>query len=261
MNFPSTAVLACAIVATASCATPDRVRGHLLQSTDRSLPAYQDNLVIMDVRIESDAGALKLREMGLQDVNSGLPWRIPLFANAIMKTRAIPFEERDGAIYHSFVVDLPAGTYSVNALELQDYIVDLAGPDVSRRFDYELPTPVLIEVVSSSEPQYLGMLDLRATAYVSGSTRDATSQILEAAHDAQTGGSLTMESLDPGGTDAVLGAAASATAVDVQTMRGTVDVAVTPPDASSTEASGKRFRALSGSTIAQGRMWIASETP
>lgn len=251
-------LLVCCLVFSAGCATPDRVSGHILQPTDRELPAYQDNLVILDVRVESDIGALKLRDVDLRNVDTGLPWRIALFDNVFMKTQALPFEERDGAIYHTIVTDMPAGTYEIDTLEFQDYIANLAGPDTSRKLVHQLTEPLMFEVQQSAQPQYLGTLNLDVQARVTSSVRDATSEALAAAHEVRTGGE---PSLDPGGTDAMLGAAATATAVDIQEMRGSVDVSVTPPDSASARVAGNRYRALSGSTITPGRMWVQTATP
>ena len=249
------ALLLSAIFISSGCSVPDRVRGHMLQPTDRALPAYRDNLVILDVRVRTDEGLLKLYDVGLRDTATGLPWRVALFANSIMNTMALPFEEKDGAIHHTIVLDLPAGTYEVTTLQFKDYIVNMAGTNVSQTFEHRPPEPLFFEVASSSQPQYLGTLDVRINPYVVSQSRDGTSKMLSAAHSAQTAN----KGLDPGGTDAVLGAAASAMATEVQTLSGTLVVNVIAPDEASAKGTGKGFRALTGTAVKPGRMWLQSD--
>lgn len=249
------ALLLGSLLVSLGCAAPDRVRGHILQPTDRTLPTYSDNLVILDVRVETQEGALKLYDVDLRETDSGLNWRVPLFANSIMKTKAITFEEKDGAIYHTAVLDLPAGNYEVLNLEFRNFIGNFSGPNVAQTYARKPPEPVFFTVVNSGQPQYLGRLNVSIDPYVTSQVRDGTSQAMGAAHEVLTSDN---EITDAGGTDAMLGAAASAMATDVQTLSGSIAVSVTAPDAASATAAGKRFRALSGTTVTPGRMWVES---
>lgn len=250
------ALLLSAIVMSSGCSLPERVRGHILQPTDRALPAYQDNLIILDVRVKADQGALKLNDVDLRDTATGLPWHLPLFSNSVMKTNAVPFEEKDDVIHHTIVVDLPAGTYEVTKLEFKDHIPNLIGTNVIQVYEQKPPEPLFFEVTDSSQPQYLGTLEFAISPYLVRESRDGTSQIMSAAHSAQTAN----KGLDPGGTDAILGAASTAMATDIQTLSGTLLVSVVGPDEASAKSAGKRFRALTGTTVTRGRMWLQSES-
>ena len=172
-----------------------------------------------------------------------------------MKTMAVPFEEKDGAIHHTVVVDLPAGTYEVTTLEFKDHIVNLVGPDVSQGYESKPPEPLFFEVIGSSQTRYLGTLDVAINPYVVNQSRDGTSQMMSAAHSAQTAN----RGLDQGGTDAILGAAAMAMSTDVQNLSGTLLVSVVAPDQASANSAGKRFRALTGTAVKPGRMWLQSQ--
>ena len=249
-------LLLSAIVMSSGCSVPERVRGHILQPTDRALPAYQNNLVILDVRVKTDQGALKLNDVDLRDTATGLPWHLPLFSNSIMKTNAVPFEEKDDAIHHTIVVDLPAATYEVTTLEFKDHIVNLIGTNVVQVYEQRPPEPLYFEVTDSPQPQYLGTLELTINPYLVSESRDGTSQMMSSAHSVQTAN----KGLDPGGTDAILGAASTAMATDVQTLSGTLLVNVVGPDDASARSAGKRFRALTGTTVTRGRMWLQSES-
>ena len=234
------ALLLSAILICSGCAVPDRVRGHILQPTDRVLPAYQDNLVILDVRVATDDALLKLHDVSLRDTATGLPWRLALFANSIMKTKALPFEQKDGVIHHTIVLDLPAGIYEVTTLEFKDYIVNLAGTNLSQTYERRPPEPLFFEVVRSSQPQYLGMLDFHINPYVVSQSRDGTSQTLSGAHSARTAN----KGLDPSGTDAVLGAAALSMATDMQKLSGTLVVNVVAPDEASSKDGGEAISCI-----------------
>lgn len=244
-----------AVVMTAGCVTADRVRGHILQPTDRVLPNYQDNLVILDVRVVTDGDPLKLNAMQLRHTGTGEPWRLALFSNVFLKTQALPFEERDDGIHHTIVVDLPEGTYEVQSAEFQNFVVNLAGTNVAQSLEQALDEPLFFEVTASSSPQYLGELEFRIRPTVVSQSRDGTSTMLGAADKSLRDGN---RGLEPGGTDAMVGAAAAAVATDVQTMTGRVDVLVTPPVDATTAGVGRRFRVLSGTTVIPGKMWIQS---
>ena len=252
MKSYAVTLLLTAIFVLSGCATPDRVRGHILQPTDRTLPTYQDNLVILDVQVSTDEGVLKLYDVGLRDTSTGLPWRLALFSNSILRTQALPFELKGDAVHHTLVLDLPAGTYEVTSLQFKDYIVNLTGVNVSQTYERSPPKPLFFEVVSSSQPQYLGTLNFQIDPYVVSQSQDGASQILSAAHAAQT----TNKGLDPGGTDAVLGAAATTAATNVQTLSGTLVVTVVAPDEASAMEAGKGFRALTNVAARPGRMWL-----
>lgn len=255
MNRFAIVLLLSTFLVSFGCSTPDRVRGHILQPTDRALPAYSDNLVILDVRVETQQGALKLHDVDLRETGTGLPWRLPFFANSIMKTKAVPFEERDGAIYQTVVLDLPVGTYEVLSLEFRNFISNFSGPNVAQTYERKPPEPLFFTVVNSNQPQYLGMLEVAINPYVSGQVRDLSSQMMSSAHEILT---EDKQIIDAGGTDAMLGAAASATATDIQTLSGSITIGVTAPDAASATAASKRFRALSRTNATPGRMWVKS---
>lgn len=263
MKSYTNVLLLAALLGCSGCSIPDGIRGHILQPTDRALPAYEDNLVILDVRIASDGGALRLYDVDLRDTATGSPWRFPLFANSIMKTKAVPFEQRDGEIQHTIVLDLPAGTYEVLKLEFRDYRPNLAGSNVVRTFVREPPAPLFLGVVASAQPQYLGTLEIAIDPYVVSTSRDGTSQMLGAAQAAQTEERMSdpsvVDRMNPVGTDAMLGAAAAATATDIQTLGGSLRISVVAPDDASARASGQRFRALSGSVVTPGKMWLRSD--
>lgn len=248
-------LLVSVVLLTVSCVSTDRVRGNILQPTDRVLPSYQDNLVIVDVRIASEGSPMKLREMWLRHTTTGDSWRIALFGNALLKTQALPFDQRGDSIYHTIAVDLPAGSYQLQSLVLQNYVANLISTDVAQILNHTLTEPLFLEVASVSEPQYLGTLEMRINPYVVGQSRDLISTMLESAHEAQTSGNTNM---DGGGTDAVLGAAAGATATDIQRMSGNVEITAVSPNEATTANVGKQFRALSGEPIVSSRMWTRS---
>ena len=132
----------------------------------------------------------------------------------------------------------------------------MIGTDVAQVFEQRPPEPLYFEVTDSPQPQYLGTLELTINPYLVSESRDGTSQMMRSAHSAQTAN----KGLDSGGTDAILGAAATAMATDVQTLSGTLLVNVVSPDDASARSAGKRFRALTGTTVTRGRMWLQSES-
>ena len=246
------ALFSLAILTVGCTISAERLRGQLIQPDDTELPNVVDNLVLMDVQITSDEAPLKLYSMQLDNLDTGEPWNLALFSNMFLKTEELPFEQLGDAIHHTVAVDLPAGRYRVKSMTLKNHFVNQLSTNVAQTFDHTLSEELVLEVKRTSLPQYLGQIDFHLRPYGANTQRDTASQVLAAA-----GESMTSESgISAGGTSHMPGAAASAMATDIQTLYGSIDVAIVPASNASLAEANRSFAALSGIELMSGGLTL-----
>ena len=148
----------------AGCATSTQLGIQSLEPTDPDLSGIQQNLVILSVVVlGGESGSYyRLEDVWATNTTTATSYRFPLFDNFIMRSKDAPHVLEGDRLRETVILDLPAGTYTLDKLELvtlEDHIDDTVD-------DYYVhqPFPKPTFEVGPGAPKHLGELTLRILA-------------------------------------------------------------------------------------------------
>lgn len=150
----------CVLVLATSCGTSINVVVRALDKQDRDLSGIKHNLTIFTVNMQSTTNVDYYRLDDVWAINTATQerFRFPLFDNFILRSKDVPHSISGSRLQQTIFLDLPAGTYAIDTLDIVS-LEDFLDPSIDDRIVHS-PYPKPIIEVASGGPSYFGQMDI-----------------------------------------------------------------------------------------------------